>query len=396
MTVIFDKTTDDRRPKASQDGKDARTTDDPKERMATLHEAVEADDVSRVRTLVDAGADIEERNDADRTPLQRAAEMGIVAMAQCLIALGAADDDDFTPLLLAVFEGHEAMVECLLEQGCDADHVTITGDSALHVAAFHNGYMIALLLLRAGARLDIQNNNGALPLYIALEEEHDDIFHLITAEGVRRRYSPLHKAVAAGDLLEVQALVDAGADIEEICKMMDDDYYEEYDATPLYHAATLGCMMLALYLVKRGANKEATAYMDGTPLHTVAAKGDIETVRMLIVHEANKEATDVAGSTPLMEASCKGHVAVVGYLLEQGCDVNHADDEYDTSLHRAAGDGHHDVVLTLIRYGAKLDMENINGDLAADVADRNGHKEIADFIRVEKRGWIAGWRCSWR
>ena len=47
--------------------------------------------------------------------------------------------------------------------------------------------------------------------------------------------SPLHAAVEAGDLVRVQELVDAGADIEER-----DNIYDPRGHTPLYRAVNKG------------------------------------------------------------------------------------------------------------------------------------------------------------
>ena len=64
--------------------------------------------------------------------------------------------------------------------------------------------------------------------------------------------SPLHEAVEAGDLSRVQALVAAGADIEE---------RQQHGCwgpcSPLFHAAEKGYVAVARYLIERGADKEA-------------------------------------------------------------------------------------------------------------------------------------------
>ena len=66
-----------------------------------------------------------------------------------------------------------------------------------------------------------------------------------------QQLSPLHEAVEADDLSRVQALVGAGADIEERAGK------DRESATPLYRAAKKGYVVVARYLVERGADKEA-------------------------------------------------------------------------------------------------------------------------------------------
>ena len=205
--------------------------------------------------------------------------------------------------------------------------------------------------------------------------------------------TPLHAAVDAGDLVRVQALLAAGADIEEIEELI---VYAAVGitlayATPLFRAAQKGDIAVARYLVERGANKEAKR-LGGTTGHitsliVAAEQGHTDVVQMLIEHGANKEAAYSGGWSPLISASARGHVAVVEYLLEQGCDVNHASSSRWTALHWAAGRGRFEVAQLLLRFGAKLDLRTKGGSTAADVATRNGHHDIANAIRAEEKWW---------
>ena len=150
----------------------------------TLHAAVAAgDDVARVRALVAAGADMEERHVVDQyaecTPLHHAAVKGRVAVARHLVECGAdkeatcttavamvharqtplhaaaengridvvrmlvehganmkaVDIGKWTPFSHACRVGHVAVAQYLLEQGCDVDHTDMLGLTSLHAAA---------------------------------------------------------------------------------------------------------------------------------------------------------------------------------------------------------------------------------------------------------------------
>jgi len=89
-----------------------------------------------------------------------------------------------------------------------------------------------------------------------------------------QQLSPLHEAVEADDLSRVQALVAAGADIEER------ERNNSQFPTPLWRAAEKGHVAVARYLVERGANKEATGSDGKTSLLVAAQQGHIEVVRM--------------------------------------------------------------------------------------------------------------------
>ena len=84
--------------------------------------------------------------------------------------------------------------------------------------------------------------------------------------------TPLHAAVDADDLVRVQALVAAGADIEE--------KQSNNGPTPLCRAAEKGYITMARSLVERGANIEATSIVGRTPLIIAVQHRYIEVVRI--------------------------------------------------------------------------------------------------------------------
>jgi len=228
------------------------------------------------------------------------------------------------------------------------------------------------------------------------------------------KLSPLHAAVAAGDVTRVQALLVAGADIEE----RQDDIGDYVECTPLFHAAAKGHAAVAQCLVERGADKEATDEDGWAPLHAAAAAGHVDVVRVLVAHGADKDAVNDGHTTPLLRACAgghvevvkcllelgcdrdavskgnwtsllwavnNGHVAVTEYLLEQGFDVDHADDMHGyTALHLAAIYGHLEVAHVLLRFGATLDVQSDEGETAADLAIQHGYPEVAAAIRAEE------------
>ena len=190
--------------------------------------------------------------------------------------------------------------------------------------------------------------------------------------------TPLHAAVEAGDLTSVQALVEAGANIEE------KHGSQYYPPTPLYRAAEKGWLPVARYLVERGAKLEATAREGRTALFAAAARGHTDIVRMLIERGANKHAKDRLNWTPLLCACFDGRLAAAEYLLEQGCDPNPICEDGYNCLHWAALQCQPDVAQLLFRWGADLDVRTGRGELAVDLAKRERHREIVQAIRAEK------------
>ena len=85
--------------------------------------AVKANNLERVRLLVEQGCDKDKGNSYGSTPLYWASSNGHLNVAQYLVEQGAAldkaDCDGFTPLIAATFNGHLEVCRYLLEQGAD-------------------------------------------------------------------------------------------------------------------------------------------------------------------------------------------------------------------------------------------------------------------------------------
>ena len=210
-------------------------------------------------------------------------------------------------------------------------------------------------------------------------------------------HSALHAAVEENDLASVAALVEAGADIEELQRDPSRPPFAKLRRTPLYHAAQKGFVAVAQYLVQRGANKETVMGNGGTALCVAAGEGHIAMAQKLIELGAIKNAASHGNWTPLIWASYSGRVAMGEYLLEQVCDIEQeCSTDGRTALLFAASNGHLGFVELLLRNGARLDVRDRDGLTAADLAIEEGHFAIADAIRAEdvrRRRW-AGRRMA--
>lgn len=89
---------------------------------------------------------------------------------------------------------------------------------------------------------------------------------------------PLHDASYAGDMNEVQRLLDQGYDINS---------KDSAGATPLHYAASGGHLEVVDMLLKRGANVHAQGHLDYTPLHLAYFNGHLLIITSLINHGAD-------------------------------------------------------------------------------------------------------------
>lgn len=103
------------------------------------------------------------------SPLTRAALEEQTAAITALLAGGAnpdyADSAGTTPLMCAAEVCHPAGVSALLAGGADVNCTSpFSGDTALHMACKSGCLDSASLLLDAGARVDMRNNDGEQPI----------------------------------------------------------------------------------------------------------------------------------------------------------------------------------------------------------------------------------------
>jgi ankyrin repeat protein len=193
----------------------------PADANAALLRAARTGDADAVAVALRAGADIEARDDHERTALLLASTYAHVAVADVLVAMGAdpdaLDDRHDTPWLVTGVTGSVAMLEALLpanpdltiknrygglspipagERGhvdyirrvvktdVDIDHVNDLGwTSMLEAVILGNGsepyQEIIRILLDAGADPSIADRDGVTPLQHAEQRGYDEIADLL-------------------------------------------------------------------------------------------------------------------------------------------------------------------------------------------------------------------------
>jgi uncharacterized protein len=201
-------------------GDSGRDADDQPE-AGQLVRAAGHGDVSRVRSLLAAGADVDERDGSGRTAVTAAAMAEHVDLVRMLVDAGAdidlQDEDRNNPLLLcgengnvellrevlranpnlhatnrfrgtalipASDRGHVDMVRALLETDVPIDHVNRLGWTALlEAVVLGDGgpahQRIVRLLVDAGADTSIADRDGVTALEHARERGYDEIARIL-------------------------------------------------------------------------------------------------------------------------------------------------------------------------------------------------------------------------
>jgi len=120
-----------------------------------IFSAVEDGNISKLQSLISAGADVKARTKWDETPLHIAADRGNVEIAKVLLEHGADinvrnNKRGDTPLHRAVAKGNVEMVKFLLKQGADVHARNRYDDPPIQIAIEdeeRNAEMIQFLLI---------------------------------------------------------------------------------------------------------------------------------------------------------------------------------------------------------------------------------------------------------
>lgn len=127
------------------------------------------------------------------------------------------------------------------------------------------------------------------------------------AEGAAE--SDLHAAAWGGDVEEVRAILESGADV---------NWRDSIGETAIFGAAGWGHAEVVRYLIEKGAQlsfqENGTGY---TALHW-AARSNVETAKLLVEAGANVLAETESGQLPIDIAHEYGKGAIVRYLKTVG------------------------------------------------------------------------------
>jgi ankyrin repeat protein len=227
-----------------------------------LGDAIVANDIERVRYLLEHGAHVDARDGEGNTPLINATRFSFVEVATYLadhkadVNLG--DRNDWTPLMFAAWQDNPDLVSMLLHHGAKIDVLSNDGLTPLAIAAQNAKIKAAGALVAAGADVNAPVAKGG--------------------------YTPLMLAAISGSTDLTAALLGHGARVNAV---------NPGGVTALMIAAANNHPRVAELLLKSGADPNARSQDGRTALGIAQANNDDAMVQLLkdAAHKGGSSAT---------------------------------------------------------------------------------------------------------
>lgn len=294
---------------------------------------------------------------------------------------------DGTALIIACKEGHYDVVEYLLSIGADLNEKDCVDQSPLSVATWHENIKLMDLLIENGANPNIKRLCYT-PLFDAAYSGRIDAIRTLLTAGADPNVrcdgydTSLMVAAREGYADIVKELINAG-----IKKTIKGNKLSLNLAAENGHLDVVKILIEDLNL-KPDPNPVKGEYTSESPLQLAVKNGHNEVAAYLLSRDADIEYSCFGAATPLSLASEAGYIDMVNYLLKKGADPNglgriHEGLRYPPVYHAAGKNGKVPVFETLLKAGAKLEKKYDDKDYCIDSDSSFGlsrYHIVADHI----------------
>lgn len=196
------------------------------------------------------------------------------------------DKNGTTPLMHALDRGHIKLALSLIEFGADLHVCTKNGISTAYMAAKSGSLEILKIIIESGEDINVNTNNGYGLMHAAAMNGHNEILSYlynntlpINAQTTNFGLTPLHQAVISEQPAAVEQL-----------------------------------------LLLRADTATKAIYNKQNPLHDAVLSGNIEICTLLLDHNADINQRTEDHKTPLMVATEEKNIAMIQLLLDRGAD----------------------------------------------------------------------------
>ena len=367
--------------------------------------SVQKQDMEMAQLLLQHGANVNQPNSLDVTPLSVAASNGQLEIVSLLLQykaeVNSLNFENHTPLYYAIVSGHSKVVSLLLQHGAIIDQYEIKNeikvfststalniynciskncDPLLIIAVDGNYFEIAEMLLKHGINANQEDKNGNTALCIAVKRGDANMtslllnFHVDIDYQTRNDDTALLLAIKQGHSIVVQLLLEHGADANK---------RNSSGISPLLLAQHLGYTDIMSLLLKFNASVEGFAD-DTTTLILAVQDQNVKMVQLLLGYNAKTSVRNSRGATPLCLAVHLNNVDILLALLESKADVDYSTSTGDTALVFAVQQGYLNIATLLLEYGANVNTRNLARATPLAIAIHRGDVEMMFLLRHHK------------
>lgn len=409
-----------------------------------LKRAIERNDISHVRSLLENGA-----GSSGMANAAESAQMLIAAiwkdesstdMVSLLLAAGfpahTVDDQlypgcDRTPFMAAAKAGRMDLMKLLFNAGADPHWKSPAGKNAAsevlkccaNESDSNRAQDVAAYLAHLNVVIDpLSEDSQDRLIYAAYGKETWGDLPKLLGLGIpqdRLRWTPLMFKIAAGTATVADVASQADGDLEKrdiwdrsaflisivgdrkdiaealLVKGSDLNTTGRCGMNVLHYAARCDHEQILVWLLSLGMPVDSHDESENTPLMTAAGSNSLACARCLVATGADVRAEDTNGFQAIHEAT---GIDMIRLLIEAGADVNAISGGGDWSLKEAASDGDADLLRYLLGVGAVVDL-NSTGETALFGAVRKDSEKCVALLLAAGANVNAqdcdGWTCLW-
>ena len=209
--------------------------------------------------------------------------------------------------------------------------------------------------MKSNANLNIMDRWHGTPLADAVRHGHSKVATYLHEAGGSLEFD---EEKASGELCELARK----GDLESIrlllqCKCSVDAM--DYDKRSCLHlAASEGNVLIVEALLDAGATINVTDRWDGTPLADAVRHGHRQVADMIYKRNGDIGFDEARAAGELCELARKGDLERLKMLLSCGCEVGSADYDKRTALHLAASEGNMTIVAELMAHSKDVSFKD--------------------------------------